>query len=98
MEHQVEPMKPGISGDEANGREHPGHEHHIVQIKLDDIPREIERGKYVVSDLKAQFGVPADYELDQVVNGQFDPLANDAEIKIKGGEVFVSHVSRGGSS
>lgn len=72
--------------------------HHLVDVNLDGVLRQIEKGEYIVSDLKAKLGVPADYELDIVVAGQFDPLDDNAVIKIKGGEVLVSHVRRGGSS
>ncbi len=71
---------------------------HLVQINLDGNEREIEKGKYLVGTLKKLVRVPDDYELDLVINGEFKPLADDAEIKIKGGEVLVSHVRRGGSS
>ena len=71
---------------------------HFVKISLDDAQREIKRGDYVVSALKHRLDVPADYELDIVVNGLFDPLADDSKIKIVGGEIFVSHVRRGASS
>ncbi len=70
----------------------------LVTISLDDDPREIKRGEYVVSALKYRLGVPADYELDIVANGLFDPLTDDAKIKIMGGDIFVSHVRRGASS
>ena len=70
----------------------------LVKISLDDAQHDINRGEYVVSTLKHRLGVPADYELDIVANGLFDPLLDDAKIKIVGGEIFVSHVRRGASS
>jgi hypothetical protein len=80
---------------------HGGHEHHHpheVAITLDGHRREIPAGDYVVSALKSRLGVPADYELDEIVNGEFRELADTAHIDIKGGEHFISHVRRGGSS
>ena len=71
---------------------------HLVPVTVDGQPKQVARGKYVVSEFKALVGVQADYELDQVVDGEFQPLADDATIHIKGQEVFVSHVRRGGSS
>jgi hypothetical protein len=56
------------------------------------------KGKHIVSVLKAELGVAPDYELDEVVNGEFRPLPDDSVIHIKGEEVFVSHVRRGASS
>ena len=73
-------------------------EKHLVTVSVDGQLKEVARGKYLVSEFKAIAGVPADYELDQVVEGEFKPLADDATLHIKGHEVFVSHVRRGGSS
>ena len=96
MESEIESLKQNKSGDNEAGNE-PQHGH-LVEITLDGTLRRIEKGKYIVSALKAKLSVPAEYELDLVVDGQFKALADDAEIKIKGGEVLVSHVRRGGSS
>ena len=75
------------------------HEHgNLVKVTIDGQPREIPRGRYVVSELKVKLGVPADYELDIVDKGEFKPLQDADHIEIHGGEVFVSHVRRGGSS
>ncbi|PWT71110.1 MAG: hypothetical protein C5B46_08700 [Proteobacteria bacterium] len=71
---------------------------HVVTVTVDGQAKEVARGNHLVSEFKASVGVPADYELDQVVDGEFKPLADDATLHIKGGEVFVSHVRRGGSS
>lgn len=70
----------------------------IVTVTLDGNPKEIERGNYPVSTLKQQLGVPADYELDEVKHGEFKPLEDNAHTEVKGGEIFVSHVRRGGAS
>lgn len=83
---------------DKSGGQGPKEDKHLVTFNLDGKDREIEKGKYRVSDLKSRFGIAADYELDQVIEGKFEPLANDAEVKIHGGEVFVSHVRGGGSS
>jgi hypothetical protein len=73
-------------------------EKHLVTVTVDGQAKQVARGKHVVSEFKTIVGVPADYELDQVVDGEFRPLADDATLHIKGEEVFVSHVRRGGSS
>jgi hypothetical protein len=52
----------------------------------------------MVSEFKVEVGVASDLELDQVVDGVFQPLDDNAEVHIKGGEVFISHVRQGGSS
>jgi hypothetical protein len=71
---------------------------HQVTISVDGEKRRVPGGEYRVSTLKTLLGVPADYELDRVVDGEFKPLANDSLIDVKEHEVFVSHVRRGGSS
>ena len=70
----------------------------IVKITIDGIEKTIERGSYLVSKFKELLGVPADYELDEVKNGEFKPLQDHQHTAIQGGEVFVSHVRRGGAS
>lgn len=79
-------------------RDHPGDQKHLVSVSVDGTLRHVPKGKYQVSEFKATVGVAPEYELDQVEDGQFTALADDASIHIKGEEVFVSHVRRGGSS
>ncbi len=80
------------------GANHPEHHPHKAAVTIDGQRKEIAAGDYLVSTLKVELGVPPDYELDQVVHGEFRPLADNAHIDIKGGEHFISHVRRGGSS
>ena len=70
----------------------------LVTVTIDTQKKEIHRGNYVVSDLKAALGVPPQKELDIVKDGKLDPLSDSSHIVIKGGEVFVSVVHSGGSS
>ena len=89
--------RPQVEGGEHYKGE--GHEYgNLGEVSIDGQPKKIKRGRYLVLDLKNQLGVPADYELDQVVNGEFKPLQDKDHIVIHGGEVFVSHVRRGGAS
>ena len=74
------------------------HHGQLVTITLDSVPRTIEEGVYKVAEIKTKFSIPAEYELDVVVNGEFKPLNNERSIHIKGGEVFVSHVPQGGAA
>jgi uncharacterized protein YabE (DUF348 family) len=69
-----------------------------VEVEVDTKKREVRPGAYVVSDFKAEVHVPAEKELDQVINGVITPLDDTATITIRGGEVFVSHVRTGGAS
>jgi hypothetical protein len=76
-------------------------EHHrgqLVTITLDSVARTIEEGVYKVAELKTKLSIPAEYELDMVVNGEFKPLNNERSIHIKGGEVLVSHVPQRGAA
>jgi hypothetical protein len=71
---------------------------HDITITIDSVPKHIRQGRYLVSELKSLLGVAPELELDEIVNGEFRPLADNAEINVKDGELFVSHVRRGGAS
>lgn len=99
----------GMSSGQTNHEEHKHHEHHkhgdhdkpepkLVEVTIDGHKREIPGGHYVVSKLKAVLGVPADYELDKVVGREFKELPDGDTVEVVKGEVFVSHVRRGGSA
>ncbi len=87
----------GQGAEQEHGAQH-GEDKHFVVVIVDEQRKTVKRDKYIIAEFKAVVGVPADYELDQVVGGVFEPLADNAVIHIKGEEVFVSHVRRGGSS
>ena len=70
----------------------------LVDVTIDGTPKEIERGSYQVVKLKELLGVPADYELEEVKNGELKPLQDHQHTAIQGNEVFVSHVRRGGAA
>lgn len=75
-----------------------GHELEPVHLKVDGVDRTILPGTYSALDLKQRFGIPQDYALEEVVDGKFCPVGDLAIVTIHGGEVFISHVPRGGSS
>jgi hypothetical protein len=81
-------------------REHGHHEphHEDVKITIDNKVYEVKPGEYKVTALKELAGIPAAKELEELIKGVLTPLADDATIKICGGEVFMSHARRGGSS
>jgi len=89
---RIEPQHEGRGGPPQDGSKH------LVSISVDGTDRPVPKGKYVVSEFKGMVGVPPEYELDQVEAGRFQPLPDGDTVHIKGGEVFVSHVRRGGSS
>jgi hypothetical protein len=84
--------------DETKEPKKPDHDPKMVTVTVDDNEVEVERGKYIVSDFKTKVDVPADYDLDQLIHGKFETLADSSEVKINGKEIFVSHVRTGGSS
>lgn len=87
------------SHDEKNGHEGKNHSHdQLVQVSIDGRHEMLREGRYLISDLKISLGVPADYELDQVIHGEFVPLADGAFLEIHHKMLFVSHVRRGGAA
>lgn len=72
--------------------------HQKVEITLNGEAVDIQSSQYLVSDLKQQLNVPDDYELEEIVHGELRPLRDNQHVHIKGGEVLVSHVRRGGSA
>jgi sulfur carrier protein ThiS len=80
-------------------KKHQDHNHpNMVHLKVDGKEMEVPEGEYRVADLKALLGVPAEYEFEIVEDGQFRPLDDNAELKIKEHADFVSHVRCGASS
>jgi hypothetical protein len=77
-------------------RDHPRPD--LVTVTLNGVGKEIKRGEYTGRNLKLALGVPVEYELDQVVGGEFKPIANDDRVHVRGGETYVSHVGQGQSS
>ncbi|MBL9170655.1 MAG: hypothetical protein JNN07_23185 [Verrucomicrobiales bacterium] len=75
-----------------------GEHRHAVSITIDGKPFNLRPGQHRVSEIRGIGGVPGDYELEQVMDGRFIPLASDGKVHIKGGEVFVSHPKDAGSS
>ncbi len=69
-----------------------------VTVTVDTKPKVVHRGSWIVAEFKKEVGVDDTRELDEVIDGEFKALANTDRITIKGGEVFVSHVPKGGSS
>lgn len=86
-------MSQSIAGQEANQGQ--GHD---ITVTIDSVPKQIRQGRYVVSELKTLLGISPELELDEVVEGEFKPLADNNHINVKDHDVFVSHVRRGGAS
>ena len=83
----------------AHPHPHPHPEHGPnVTITVDGKPVTIHRGRTSVAEIKQAGNVPAEYDLEQVVDGTLVPLPDDASVTLKGGEVFVGHPKDGSSS
>src|SRR6476646_1298423 len=67
----------------------------LVEVTVDGGKREVQAGTYLVSDFKRLVGVDPSKELDEIVHGEFKPLADNAQITIEKHEKFVSHVRSG---
>lgn len=80
-----------------NGHGHCKNENSVV-ISINGVSRRVDRGHYVVAELKCLLQIDPCHDLDEVVCGEFRPLQDSDKIHIKGGEMFVSHVRCGASS
>lgn len=89
--------KNGRNGQDGN-EDHGKAEDKKVTVNVDTKDRKVRPGPYVVSAFKAEVKVDATKELEEVINGQLTPLDDSATITIRGGETFISHIRRGGSS
>lgn len=76
------------------GRRHP----HLVCVTVDGEEKQVRAGRYRVIVFKRAVGVDPTYELEELLGGKLVPLADDAHIRIRGGESFISHVRGGASS
>lgn len=70
----------------------------IVEIRVDHTPRQIHRGRQSVTAIKEAGKVPLAYDLEQLVDGKLERLADDGSVVIKGGEQFFGHPKGGGTS
>lgn len=77
---------------------HRGEGKDFVTVTVDNQPKAIQRGSYAGAKLKQALEVDDCKELDQLIDGQLKPIADDSHVVIKGGEKFVSHHKSGGSS
>lgn len=75
-----------------------GENNKLVTVQIDGADKEIEKGEYTVKQLKAALGVAANRVLAEEINGVLTDLPVDKKVHVEGGEVFASHVDRGGSS
>jgi hypothetical protein len=82
---------------ETQSSEHAEHEPN-VSVRINDNERFIHRGRETVVEIKKVGHVPIADDLEQIINGKLEPLADDASLTIHGGEQFISHPKGAGSS
>jgi len=80
------------------GLEHFYKKKRLVTITIDRKDHEIPAGETSVAEIKKIGGVPANHDLDQVIDGKLVPLPDNGQVCIKGGEKFISHPKDGSSS
>lgn len=76
---------------QGNGPQHGD----IVTITVNSKTYEIHRGHQTVAAIKEVAGVPAAFQLDELIDGTFTPLPDDGSVTIKGGEDFMSYPKGG---
>ncbi len=69
-----------------------------VSVTINNVEKEIHRGRQTVAAIKTAGDVPLADDLEQVIDGKLTLLPDDGAVTIKGGEVFVSHPKDSGSS
>lgn len=72
--------------------------HHKVAVSINGVEYKTHPGENSVKHLRKIGKVPADEVLSEFKDGKFVDLSDDAHVKIKGGEIFTSHVKTGSSS
>jgi hypothetical protein len=70
----------------------------FVTITINNIKKNVHRGRHSVADLKTLGNIPLAYELLEVIDGVLTPLADDGHVTIKGGESFLGEPHGGRSS
>jgi tetrahydromethanopterin S-methyltransferase subunit B len=70
----------------------------LVTVDIDNLSKQIREGEYIVSNLKNALGVDPSRVLAELIKGVLTDLPDHNEVEVEGGEIFKSHVNRGGSS
>lgn len=75
-----------------------GHGNSNVRITVNNVVYEIHRGRQAVEAIKKLAGIALADVLNQIVNEQLMPLADNETVTLKGDEVFISHPKDSASS
>jgi hypothetical protein len=74
------------------------HSNANVSITVDDAPKQVRPGKWVVSELKMEVGVDPAKVLAEITPQGLKDLADGAKIEVHAHQKFMSHVRGGASS
>jgi hypothetical protein len=87
-------------GNPGHGGGNPGHGggKHEAHIIVDNDPKTVREGDWLVSNLKQTIGVDAAKVLAEISPGGLNDLDDTAHIDIRDGMRFMSHARTGGSS
>jgi len=69
-----------------------------AQITVDNEPKTVREGDWIVSELKAKVGVDPAKVLAEITPTGLIDLDDSAHISVKDGQRFMSHARKGGSS
>ena len=73
------------------------HRKDVVGITINNVSKEIHRGRRTVVEIKTVGEVPLNHMLEQLIDGKLTPLDDNGSLVIKGGETFISHPKDGAS-
>jgi hypothetical protein len=88
----------GNPGPGGGGNPGPGGGDKDASITVDNEPKKVREGDWVVSELKAKVGVDPAKVLAEITPTGLIDLDDAAHIQIKDGLRFMSHARKGGSS
>jgi hypothetical protein len=69
-----------------------------AHITVDNEPKKVREGDWIVSELKAKVGVDPAKVLAEITPTGLIDLDDSAHISVKDGQRFMSHARKGGSS
>ena len=94
------PGQGGGNPGQGGGGGNPGHGggNQDAHITVDNDPKKVREGDWVVSDLKTAVGVDSAKVLAEITPTGLVDLDDTAHISVKDGQRFMSHARKGGSS
>lgn len=84
--------------EQKSSDDHGGGHGHGVHIVVDGNKHEVRAGQWLVSELKAAVGVPAEKVLAEITPHGLKDLEDSERVAVHDGQRFMSHVRTGGSS